>query len=61
MVSSCRSCRIVLTSEPNILNDLNSYKLSGLVNSKAVGIQFDTDAKDRPCASMTLEGSFASS
>lgn len=33
----------------------NSYKYSGLANAKAVGIQFDKDAKGRPCAAMCLK------
>eukprot|EP00752_Nemacystus_decipiens_P015939 g14245.t1 len=51
-----RSGKVVLTSEPNNLKNVNSYKFSGLANSKAVGIQFDQDAKGR-CASMTLKSS----
>lgn len=50
-----RSGKIVLTAEPNNLTNVNSYKCSGLANSKAVGIQFAKDAKDRPCAAMTLK------
>lgn len=33
----------------------NSYKYSGLANSKVVGIQFDKDTKGRPCAAMCLK------
>eukprot|EP00903_Cladosiphon_okamuranus_P016634 g15342.t1 len=51
-----RSGKVVLTSEPNNLKNVHSYKFSGLANSKAVGIQFDQDAKG-PCASMTLKSS----
>lgn len=50
-----RSGKVVLTAEPNNLTNINSYKCSGLANSKAVGIQFAKDAKDRPCAAMTLK------
>lgn len=50
-----RSGKVVLTSEPNNLMNINSFKYSGLANSKAVGIDFDQDAKGRPCASMTLK------
>ncbi|CAM9575317.1 unnamed protein product [Ectocarpus sp. 6 AP-2014] len=52
-----RSGKVVLTAEPNNLTNVNSYKCSGLANSKAVGIQFAKDAKDRPCAAMTLKSS----
>ncbi|CAN0236205.1 unnamed protein product [Pylaiella littoralis] len=52
-----RSGKVVLTSEPNNLTNVNSYKYSGLANSKAVGIEFDEDKKGRPCASMTLKSS----
>ena len=46
---------MVLTAEPNNLMSVNSYKYSGLANSKAVGIEFDEDVKGRPCASMSLK------
>eukprot|EP00904_Undaria_pinnatifida_P011243 jgi/Undpi1/7249/HiC_scaffold_22.g09722.m1 len=52
-----RSGKVVLTSEPNNLMSVNSYKYSGLANSKAVGIEFAQDAKGRPCASMSLKSS----
>lgn len=50
-----RSGKIVLSSEANNLMNLNSFKYSGLSNSKAVGIEFAKDAKGRPCAAMTLK------
>lgn len=52
-----RSGKVVLTSEPNNLMSVNSYKYSGLANTKAVGIEFDQDVKGRPCASMSLKSS----
>lgn len=50
-----RSGKVVLTAEPNNLTNVNSFKYSGLANSKAVGIQFAQDAKGRPCASMSMK------
>ncbi|CAM9842068.1 unnamed protein product [Scytosiphon promiscuus] len=52
-----RSGKVVLTSEPNNLKNVNSFKFSGLANSKAVGIDFAADDKGRPCAAMTLKSS----
>lgn len=50
-----RSGKIVLTSEPNNLMNLNSYKYSGLANSKAVGITVGKDKKDRTCGSLSIK------
>lgn len=53
-----RSGKVVLTAEPNNLQNVNSYKFSGLANTKAVGIDFAEDHKGRPCASMSLKVPF---
>ncbi|CAN0304808.1 unnamed protein product [Ascophyllum nodosum] len=52
-----RSGKVVLTAEPNNLMNKNSYKYSGLANSKAVGIEFAKDSEGRPCAAMCLKSS----
>ncbi|CAM9247265.1 unnamed protein product [Sphacelaria rigidula] len=51
------SGKTVLSAEPNNLMNVNSFKYSGLANSKAVGVEFAKDSKGRPCAAMTLKSS----
>lgn len=50
-----RSGKIVLSSEPNNLMNLNSFKYSGLANSKAVGVTTAKDSKGRKCGELRLK------
>ncbi|CAN0268378.1 unnamed protein product, partial [Discosporangium mesarthrocarpum] len=54
---TARSGKVVLSAEPNNLLNYNSFKYSGLANSKAVGVDFGKDAKGHECAVLSLKSS----